>query len=147
MSKLFTGLLGGLAGALTMTLTHEYLRKRYGWAPRLDKLGEEATAKSIEAVGGDAPEGDRLYMTSMIADVISNTIYYSMAASTPEKALISGTGLGLIAGVGAVYLPEKMNLDPAHTASTPVREYITVALYTLGGLIAGAIIQRASRSR
>ena len=137
-------LVGGFVGAATLTLLHEYLKK-YKFAPRLDKLGEEAAASGIEALGGDAPGAAGLYTTSLAADIISNTLYYSSAAAHPTKPVQAGIGLGLLAGIGAVFVPGEVGLSSAHTAATPSRKWITVALYTVGGLVAGAVIKRLSK--
>jgi hypothetical protein len=139
---MFKALIGGFVGAATVTLLNESMRRMSGITPRLDKLGEEATAKAIESVGGTPPTGDRLYATSLAADLLSNTLYYSTAAANKDHALFCGAGLGVLAGLGAVYLPEQMGLDPLPTAETDAKKWITIGTYTLGGLIAGAVITR-----
>lgn len=141
---MYKALIGGFIGAATVTLLNESLRKLSANTPRLDKLGEEATAKVVESVGGDAPTGDSLYATSMAADILSNTLYYSSAAANKDHPLFAGAGLGIMAGLGAVYLPETMGLNRNHTAETDSKKWMTIGLYTLGGIIAGAVIKRLS---
>lgn len=141
---MYKALIGGFIGAATVTLLNESLRRATANTPRLDKLGEEATAKTIESLGGNAPSGDNLYATSLAADILSNTLYYSSAAANKDHPLLAGAGLGIMAGLGAVYLPEKIGLDPGHTAGTGSKKWITIGMYTLGGIIAGAVIKRLS---
>jgi hypothetical protein len=142
---MYKALIGGFIGAATVTLLNESLRRLSGNTPRLDKLGEEATAKTIESLGGKPPQGNNLYATSLAADILSNTLYYSSAAANKDNPLLAGAGLGIMAGLGAVYLPEQVGLDPDHTAATDPKKWITIGLYTLGGIIAGAVIKRLSR--
>ena len=143
--KIFTSLIGGFIGAATVTILNESLRRLSREAPRLDKLGEEAASKTIEAFGGNPPTGDTLYVTSMGADLLSNMVYYSSAGAHPDNSVLAGAGLGVLAGIGAVYLPEQIGLNEEHTARTDARKWVTIAMYTLGGLIAGAVINRMSK--
>ena len=52
---------------------------------------------------------------------------------------LSGIALGLMAGIGAVYAPEKIGLNPDYSGSTQTRKLLTIAYYTTGGLIAGLV--------
>lgn len=142
---MYKALIGGFVGAAAVTLLNESLRRLSANTPRLDKLGEEATAKTIESLGGDAPSGGDLYATTLGADILSNTLYYSSAAANKQNPLLAGAGLGIMAGLGAVYLPEKMGLEGSHTAGTKEKKWMTIALYTFGGIIAGAVISRLSK--
>lgn len=142
---MYKALIGGFIGAATVTLLNESLRRLSANTPRIEKLGEEATAKTIESLGGEPPEGDRLYATSLAADILSNTLYYSSAAANKGNPLLAGAGLGVMAGLGAVYLPEQIGLNPDPTSATDARKWITIGMYTLGGIVAGAVIKRLSR--
>lgn len=133
---------GGLAGAITLTLLAELLRKNFSGAPRLDKLGEEALDKSVSALSGEHVPAEHQYSASMAADIISNTLYYSAAAFKPGNAVLAGTILGAIAGVGAVKLPGRLGLNEDNTAATSNKKVLTMALYTIGGLVAGLVTRR-----
>src|SRR4051812_32172507 len=126
MNRLIAGWIGGAVGALTVTALHECIRHYYAGAPRLDKLGEEATAKVIDAAGGQPLAKENLYYSSMIGDIISNTAYYSGAAASARHSTIAGTALGLLAGVGAVQLPAKIGLDNSATNASVSRQLITI---------------------
>jgi hypothetical protein len=141
MNTVFKSLVAGFAGAITTTVLHELIRKNVSNAPRLDLLGEEATAKTIEAAGVTAPEGDRLYWTSMAGDIVANTLYYSMAGLKKQSSVRAGIGLGLSAGLGAVELPGKLGLNEDHTAGSQQKRLMTIGLYVIGGLVTGMVMR------
>jgi hypothetical protein len=137
--KLLTSLAGGLAGAIAVTILHELIRKNDPSAPRLDKLGEQATAHIMEKTGHAAPAKDKLYTTAMVGDIIGNTLFYSLAGTRMKKAMSTGGLLGLSAGIGALKLPGVLGLNPKFTNSTGKRRWVTVGLYLTGGLIAAGV--------
>ena len=51
--KIVDGLIGGLAGAISITIIHEIVRKIYPDAPRLDLLGEQGAVKLMEKTTGE----------------------------------------------------------------------------------------------
>jgi hypothetical protein len=48
--KLSSAIGGGIAGAITLTLIHETVRRPITDAPRMDLLGMEAIAKTLDSV-------------------------------------------------------------------------------------------------
>ncbi|MDF2191048.1 hypothetical protein [Paraflavitalea sp. CAU 1676] len=137
--KVLTSLVGGLAGAISVTILHEIARKLAPSAPRLDKLGEHATARLIEKTGHDAPRGQALRSTALAGDLIGNTLYYSLAGTRINKALTTGSLLGLGAGIGALKLPQVLGFNEHHTNNTPKKRWLTMGLYIAGGLIAAGV--------
>ncbi|HLA53170.1 MAG TPA: hypothetical protein VK618_07690 [Flavitalea sp.] len=144
--RILYALLGGLAGAAAVTIAHELIRKNYSGAPRLDKLGEEAAAKLINATGNKAPNEEDLYVPTLTADIISNAFYFGLATVRAKNPLMAGLTAGAAAGIGAIKLPAKLGLDPEYTAGTNEKKGITIGLYTLGGILAGVIV-RALKGR
>ncbi len=129
---------GGFAGAAALTILHETTRRLNEDAPRMDLLGMQAIAKSLEAVNAEVPGEEKLFGITMAGDIISNSLYYSLSGIGDEKkAIMQGAALGLAAGLGAVYLPKPLGLDQAHSNRTPGTKLMTVALYLVGGLVAG----------
>lgn len=134
-------LLAGAAGAATLTAVHQVARRYRADAPRMDVLGMRALARGARAADMDPPQDGRLYRATLAGDVVANTLYYAMAARS-RSPVRAGLTLGAAAGVGALVLPPAMGLGrPPHVESWANRG-MTVAWYTIGGLVAGAIGSR-----
>lgn len=137
--KLLSAIAGGVAGATVLTLLHETVRRVNKDAPRMDLLGMEAVSKSLQSVNIAVPEEDDLFKITMAGDMISNSLYYSLAAIGDEKKVIlRGALLGLAAGFGAVYLPKPLGLNESTATRTSQTKLMTVGLYLAGGLAAAA---------
>src|SRR6476620_11529533 len=135
-----TALAGGLAGAATITLLHESIRRVVPEAPRMDRLGMQAISKGLKKAGKKVPNDDALFNITMAGDLVSNALYYSAAAIGSEKNIwIRGTALGLAAGLGAVLLPEPLGLNKKHSNRTVATQVMTVGLYVTGALVATAV--------
>jgi hypothetical protein len=76
---------------------------------------------------------------TLAGDLASNTAYFGVVGAGPrERAVALGAALGIAAGAGAVLLPPYLGLSGATTGRTGATVALTVALYTAGGLVAGA---------
>lgn len=136
--------LGGLAGAIALTVLNETVKKINPQAPRLDLLGENAVAKLMKG-NGPVPQIVQKYFP-IAGDLISNSLFYGMAkGNNSSNTLLRGTLLGLAAGVGAVVLPKQMGLPAQHTARTTETKLLTVAWYVIGGLVASFAINALDR--
>ncbi|MFD0766321.1 hypothetical protein ACFQZI_15775 [Mucilaginibacter lutimaris] len=140
--KLLKNFAGGLAGAIALNILHEIVRRIYHDAPRVELIGEEAVTKISNAAGTEHPTGDTLYLTTLAGDVISNAMYYSAIGAAKKKHLvITGLGVGLSAGFGALKLTKPMGLSDAPVTRTNTTKALTVAWYTFGGLVAALTIK------
>ena len=141
--KATTALAGGLAGAVTLNLVHELYRQIDPDAPKVHLLGEEALVKMLKAANLPLPSNENeLYKWTLAGDILSNTVYYSLIGAAKKKNLVkSGLILGFAAGLGAVFMPEKLGLNDAPTTRTTVTKLLTVLWYTLGGLTAGSVMK------
>ncbi|PNY80250.1 hypothetical protein [Deinococcus koreensis] len=136
--------LSGLAGAVTVTLLNEGVRRALPHAPRMDVIGERGLSKTLRATGVQPPRGEALYLSTMAADLASNSLYYALVGLGGQRlggdggALGRGAALGLAAGLGGAFLPPRLGLghQPGETSMT---RGLTVAWYTLGGVAAGAV--------
>lgn len=140
-------LLSGLLGAVAVTALNESLRRFSSKAPRLDKLGIDAATKALAAAGISKPAEGRLFRGTMLADILANALYYSLislAGRHAKSRWLVGSGLGLAAGLGAVVLPEPLQLDPAPTNRSKATKVMTVAWYMAGALLATGIISLLS---
>ncbi len=138
-------LINGLAGACALTVAHELVRKSKPNAPRLDILGMRSVSKIMSAFGVEPPKGATLKKYALVTDIVSNALMFSAVGAKPGiSTWLKGINLGLMAGVGAVTVPEKVGLgkDAAFlTKRTTATAVTTVGLYVLGGLAAAAVAQ------
>lgn len=149
-TKRIQHLTAGLAGALALTLVHETARRlRPEDAPRMDVLGMRGLRKLLGKADLPQPEENTLFNLTMVGDVVSNSLYYSLI-DTGRQAVPQGLLFGLAAGIGGVLLPGPLGLGTAPSGRTPQTKIMTVAWYTLGGLVtglAGRAIRRAYKRR
>jgi hypothetical protein len=139
---------GGLTGATTLTILHELVRKFSPDAPRMDEIGKQGLAKIFDKLKLDVPDDDQLYLLATGMELLSNSLYYSIAgAGNKNNVLLKGAILGLIAGIGAVTLPGKLGLDEHASSRTPKTAVMTVAYYLVGGIIASAVAKRIEERR
>ena len=103
-------LLSGIAGAAALTAVHQAARMMTDSAPRMDVVGIRALARGRDAATssetGSTPverQNPALYNMALAGDLVFNSAYYSLATSWAR-----GAALGLLAGVGALTLPNKM---------------------------------------
>jgi len=146
--KSTTVLAGGLAGAATVTLLHESIRRVVPAAPRMDRLGMQAISKGLKKAGLKVPKENALFTAAMAGDLVSNAIYYSAAGIGSEKNIwLRGSLLGLAAGIGAVVLPEPLGLNKRHSNRTVATQVMTVGLYVTGALVTTAVIKFLNRKK
>ena len=145
--KLLPSLAAGFAGALALTALHEVARRlRPHDAPRMDVLGERGLRKILNLADLPQPAEGVAYTATMLGDILSNGLYYSLVGSG-KHSLQRGLLLGTAAGVGGVLLPGPMGLGEAPSNRTPQTQAMTVAWYTVGGLVAGAVAQALRQRR
>jgi hypothetical protein len=142
-TNVLTALGSGLAGAATLNVIHETVRRlRPEDAPRMDVLGRRSIARGMELVGVTPPSKDTLQGLTLAGDLVSNALYYAMigvGSPEPQHALIRGAALGAAAGIGAVVLPPVIGLGSAPSRRTPQTKVMTVAWYLAGGLAAATV--------
>ncbi|MDQ2719409.1 MAG: hypothetical protein M3Z26_06550 [Bacteroidota bacterium] len=135
-------LLGGLVGALALNLIHETYRRFDDKAPRVDLVGEETLRNIIEATGNEAPTGNRLYASTLVGDVVSNALYFSLIGFGKKKNLITrGAIFGAAAGVGTVIFTKDLGLRDAPVNRFTRTKVLTVSWYLIGGLVTAASIK------
>ena len=136
-------LISGVAGAVALTAVHQAARAITDSAPRMDVVGMRALARGATAVGHEAPKTHAgLYGATLAGDLIANSAYYSLATTYTR-----GTVLGLMASIGALFLPERIGLGVPPKSELLSNQVMTVAWYLVGGLAAAATAQclRAER--
>lgn len=139
-------LLAGLGGAIALNILHESLKKTDSGMPRVDLVGEEALQKILHFFGTHISSKDNLYAATLGGDLISNALYYSaIGAGGTEGVWPRALALGISGGIGALVLPKPMGLDPEPVTKTKKSKVLTVAYYTAGALVTGAILKALER--
>jgi hypothetical protein len=132
-------LIGGAAGAITLTALHQILKRVTPKAPRADNLAKQAMRKAIRAAGATPPPESSLHWTALASDLAANTAYYSVGlAFGPKPAAWLGPLLGASAGAGAVALAGPLGLDASATNRTHTTQVLAFGIYLAGGLAATA---------
>jgi hypothetical protein len=139
--KLLAALASGMAGAVTVTVVHEIVKRIDPKAPRMDLLGMNALSKMMVKAGETPPNRRELFLYTMAGDLIANGLYYSLAGVGYKKPWLKGTLLGTAAGIGGVLLPKPLGLNPAYSARTTPTKLMTIGLYLIGGLVTSAIVK------
>jgi len=140
----------GAAGAATVTLAHEVVRQLVPHPPRMDRLGMAALTRVLHAAGAPVPRGTKLRGYTLLGDLASNALFYAPLAMRGKRPVLRGLALGIAAGIGAVALTPVLGLPRRHRGITLRTQAMTVALYALGGLAAGAmasLLDRPNRAR
>ena len=109
----------------------------------MDVLGMRAIARGMYHLNKRPPAEDKLFEYSIIGDLISNSLYYTLIG-TGRHVWWRGMALGLAAGVCGVVLPGPMGLGKEPSGRTTATKAMTVALYLLGGLTAAAVSRSLS---
>lgn len=144
--KLMPSLLGGLAGAVTVTLMHELLKRNVADAPRMDKLGMQAISKGMQEAELPVPDTRKLFATALLSELAMNTLYYSLAGiGKRSNAERKGSLLGFVAGLGSIFLPKPLGLNEKHSNKTFRTKMLAMGLYLLGGYIASAVGKLADK--
>jgi hypothetical protein len=141
--KLISSIGGGLAGACALTLLHEIVKRMDSDAPRMDLMGMQAVKKGIRKTDQQMPDDKNVYQIAMVGDLITNTIYYGLGVAGKRKYIWpKGALMGLTAGLGAVFLPKSLGLNPAYSSRTLKTKAFTTGLYLIGGLVASAVAKK-----
>lgn len=140
-SAVLQALGSGLAGAVAVNILHETVRHlRPADAPRMDLLGERGLRKLLGKADAPQPDHETAYYLTLAGDLLTNGLYYSLVGRG-KGTWWRGAALGVAAGVGGVVLPGPMGLGTAPSNRTPQTKAMTVAWYTVGGLVAAGVSQ------
>ena len=87
------------------------------------------------------PSDKKLFTLALAVDVLSNAMFYSLAAiGRPKYVFLRGAVLGLAAGTGAVMLPKYLGLAQHYTTFANGTKAATVGLYLASGLITSTFL-------
>ncbi len=132
--RLNDSLVSGLAGAVALTAVHQAARTISPDAPRMDVVGMRALARGgLVDDSSPASAHKGIYRAALAGDLICNTAYYSLATSYTR-----GAAMGLLAGLGALLLPQRLGLGAPPKSDLLSNQIMTVAWYVVGGITAAA---------
>jgi hypothetical protein len=133
--NLLRGLAAGAAGAAAVTALHQTARPALRHPPRMDVLGKRALKRA-----GVRLHGRELEQAALAGDLLANTAYFALAAAgLPRNAPWRGLALGVAAGVGALFVPQRVGLGSRPSRAEASTAALTVAWYAAGGLVAGLV--------
>ena len=142
-TRLNDSFISGLAGAAALTAVHQAARALTDSAPRMDVVGMRALARGSKALETDAPETHKgLYRAALAGDLICNSAYYSLASTYTR-----GTVMGVLAGVCALVLPQRMGLGNPPKSDLLSNQVMTLSWYLIGGLVAAGTAQWLTNRR
>lgn len=140
--KMPINFVGGLIGAIVLNLVHESARKTIKDAPRIHKIGEQAVRKISTSMNVTPPSGDGLFASVMAGDLMANAMYYSLIGKGDSQGIwMRGAVSGVTAGLGAIGLTKPLGLDDAPVNRSLATQVLTIAWYTIGGLVAAGAIK------
>jgi hypothetical protein len=131
-------MVSGLVGAAAATGLNYLGQRLTSQAPRLDALGREAVRKTSRNVVGTTPDESTVQATALGTDLISNSMFYSLAgvgrAKRPE---LRGLLAGAAAGAALVVLAPMLGFSKRNVGVGPKGKAMAVGHYALAGLAAG----------
>ncbi|HWJ28004.1 MAG TPA: hypothetical protein VNS32_15770 [Flavisolibacter sp.] len=140
--KVSSGLVGGLAGTVTVASLHEAMKRVTPNAPRMDILDMALIQKGLKSMHKEIPGKDELQRWAVGGELFCDSAYYSLAGVGGKKGVwFRGAILGLAAGISAVFLPKQLGLPEDPSNKTLGTQLMTVGLYLVGGLVAAAVTQ------
>jgi hypothetical protein len=146
--KAISALEGGLAGAATLTLFHEVIKRVDPEAPRMDLLGMSALSKLLKNVANERLSAGNLFRWTLAGDILANSMYYSLTGIGTKKNIFTrGILLGLAAGAGALLLPKPLALNQSYSNRTNKTKWMTVALYLIGGIAASGVMKLMEKDK
>ncbi len=142
MMFLNKNMLGGFIGSIILNVMHQVAKRIDPDAPEIDKIGAEAVAKMVRASGHEAPQGNRLFLAALGADLAANSVYFSMIGLGGKKhMLLRGALLGAAAGMGTLQLTKPLGLDDTPVKKTGRTQAMTVAWYVVAGLATACVLK------
>lgn len=132
-----------LVGTLTVAALQHVSRFLLKDGPRMDVVGEKIIEKGFRRFGRKPPENSRL-LSWVGGNIGSDTLVFALVGmGQPKRPVVRGAIVGALTGLGALVLPPLLGITSRHTAKNPKQAAMTVGLYLIAGLAAGAAHQLA----
>ena len=140
--KLAHALEGGIAGATTLGLLEKALQDNTTKAPDLKLLAKPGIIKKLQKKA--KKKGNTKVFIQLAKELLAAGAYYGVARLGKRKNIMTRGGLlGALTGICMAYLAVKDKPDEDSSQEEKLKEQlITIALYTMGGLLAAAAIKK-----
>lgn len=157
--KLASVIEGGLAGATTVSLLSEALRKINGHSSKPALFNGAHLKKRFKKAKSKKPMKATKQFIGLAGDLLGSTAFLGFKPLTKKKnAALRGALLGAAAGLGSVLLNDqeknKGKFDKSGDYSfeatekdTLLTKALEVGLFTVGGMIASKMIQRSTKKK
>lgn len=156
--KVASALEGGLAGATTISLLTDTLRRINGHSSHVNLFNGKNLKRRFKKARSKKPLKATRQFIRLAGDLLGSTAFLGMSSLGKRKnAMLRGALLGTAAGLGSVLLnrPDKHQKANGHEGYSPtglakdrlLSKALEVSLYTIGGLIAGKVIQRSGKKK
>lgn len=128
----------GLVGTVTVAGLHQVSRHLLRDAPRMDVWGERVIVETFRRIGRPPPQNTRM-LSWMLGNIGSDTLLYAaVGLGNPKRPVLRGGLIGAAMGVGALVLPKLLGITDRDVARTTRTRVLTVGMYLIAGLAAGA---------
>lgn len=157
--KLASALEGGLAGATTISLIGETLRRIDGQNHQFNVFDGKSLKKRFKKASSKKKGRATKQFIQLAGDVLGNTALFGLTSLGKRKnAVLRGALLGTAAGLGSVLFDEmkdekhKVNGHEGYPSTMRAKESLLskaaeVGLFTVGGMIAGKLIQKVKAKK
>lgn len=158
--KLASAIEGGLAGATTISLIGETLRKLDGRQPGANGLTHKRLKKRFKKAKGKKSKKSTEQYVKLAGDLLGAASVLGFTSLGKRKnAVLRGALLGAAAGLGAVLLDDHAGHNHHQSnghegfqetmlaKDTTLQKAMEVGLFTIGGMIAGKILQGAGKKK
>jgi hypothetical protein len=156
--KLSSAIEGGLAGATTISLLGQTLRKINGDSSHVNVFNGKNLKKRFKKAKSKKPLKATKQFIGLAGDLLGSTAFLGLKPLNKRKnAVLRGALLGTAAGLGSVLLDghrgnkETFHGENGHSLTPRTNDSLTraleVGLYAVGGMIAGKLVQRVGKKR
>jgi hypothetical protein len=157
--KLASAIEGGLAGATTISLLGETLRKINGKPSGTTGFNGKKLKKRFKKGKSKKPLKATKQYVRLAGELLGSTAFLGFSSLGKKKnAMLRGALLGTAAGLGAVLLNDHNKDEPGTNghegyptllpaSDTMLSKALEVGLFTIGGLIAGRMVQGPGKKK
>jgi hypothetical protein len=158
--KLASALEGGLAGATTISLLTDTLKRINGHSSGPNVFKSKNLGKRFKKARSKKPLKATKQIIQLAGDLLGSTAFLGLSSLGKKKnAMMRGALLGTAAGLGSVLLnsheEKKRHKANGHEGYPPtgvakdtlLTKALEVSLYTIGGMIAGRVIEGVGKKK